>query len=148
MRCGKAVSPSRQRAQASEAADVLSPAEDGGEGGGRSRVGGSGGGGTGCEAGIAMGGVRVVEYQRIDIIEQRPAARPSRVSLRCLLAFWLAGSGLLLPLHTRPLERGRSRDHTYTILGLSLQTAAGVSCFAASRAVTRHPASIPTLRSC
>ena len=47
----------------------------------RSREGGSGGGGggTGTEAGIAMGGVRVVvEYQSIDIIDQRrPAARAS-----------------------------------------------------------------------
>lgn len=76
---------SRQRAQASGAADVLlmSPAGSGGDGGrrrGRSREGGSGGGGgTGTEAGIAMGGVRVVvEYQSIDIIEQRrPHARPS-----------------------------------------------------------------------
>lgn len=85
MRCGKAVGPSRQRAQASEAADVLAPAESGGGGGGRSREGGRGGG-TGGEAGIAMGGVRVVEYQSIDIIEQRPAARPSLV-----LAGLLAG---------------------------------------------------------
>jgi hypothetical protein len=109
MRCGKAVSPSRQRAQASEAADVVSPAEDGGKGGGRSREGGSGGGAEG-EAGIAMGGVRVVEYQRIDIIEQRPDARPSRVSLSPLLAFWLAGSALLLPLHKlEPLERPQPR---------------------------------------
>ena len=74
---------SRQRAQASGAADglLMSPAESGGGGGRRSREGGSGGGGggTGTEAGIAMGGVRVVvEYQSIDIIEQRrPHARPS-----------------------------------------------------------------------
>ena len=76
---------SRQRAQASGAADVLlmSPAGSGGDGERRrSREGGSGGGGgggTGTEAGIAMGGVRVVvEYQSIDIIEQRrPHARPS-----------------------------------------------------------------------
>lgn len=73
---------SRQRAQASEAADVLAPAESGGGGGGRVREDGSGGG-TGTEAGIAMGGVGVVEYQSIDIIEQR-----SRVHG---LAGWLAG---------------------------------------------------------
>ena len=73
---------SRQRAQASGAADVLlmAPAGSGGDGARRSwEGGGSGGGGTGTEAGIAMGGVRVVvEYQSIDIIEQRrPHARPS-----------------------------------------------------------------------
>lgn len=78
----KQYTQSRQRAQASGAADVLllmSPAGSGGDGGRRSRGGGSGGG-TGTEAGIAMGGVRVVvvEYQSIDIIEQRRLhARPS-----------------------------------------------------------------------
>lgn len=77
----KQYTQSRQRAQASGAADVLlmSPAGSGGDGGRRSREGRSGGG-TGTEAGIAMGGVRVVvvEYQSIDIIEQRrPHARPS-----------------------------------------------------------------------
>ena len=84
MRYGKQYTRSRQRAQASGAADVLllTPAGSGGDGGGgrsRREEGGSGGGGTGTEAGIAMGGVRVVvEYQSIDIIEQRrPAARPS-----------------------------------------------------------------------
>lgn len=60
---------------------LMSPAGSGGDGERRrSREGGSGGGGgTGTEAGIAMGGVRVVvEYQSIDIIEQRrPHARPS-----------------------------------------------------------------------
>ena len=77
----KQYTQSRQRAQASGAADVLmmAPARSGGDGGRRSREGGGSGGGTGTEAGIAMGGVRVVvEYQRIDIIEQRrPHARPS-----------------------------------------------------------------------
>jgi len=57
----------------------MAPAGSGGDGGRRSCEGGGSGGGTGTEAGIAMGGVRVVvEYQRIDIIEQRPpAARAS-----------------------------------------------------------------------
>jgi hypothetical protein len=91
-----------------------------------------------------MGGVRVVEYQRIDIIEQRPDARPSRVSLslRWLLACWLCPA--VSSTNSNPLN-GRSRDLAYSILGLSLQTAAGVSWFAwrpASRAATRHPASI------
>jgi hypothetical protein len=90
---------SRQRAQASGAADVLSPAGGGGDGGGRSREGGSGGG-TGTEAGIAMGGVGVVEYQSIDIIQQRPAARPS---LDALLACCLLAAALLLPT-TNPLN--------------------------------------------
>jgi hypothetical protein len=57
----------------------MAPAGSGGDGARRSWEGGGSGGGTGTEAGIAMGGVGVVvEYQRIDIIEQRPpAARPS-----------------------------------------------------------------------
>lgn len=71
--------------------------EEGGGGGG------GGSGGTGTEAGIAMGGVGVVvEYQSIDIIEQRrPAARASRGPAVC--SCWLA-AGQLLPtdfLHTR-----------------------------------------------
>jgi hypothetical protein len=144
MRCGKAVSPSRQRAQASEAADVVSPAEDGGKGGGRSREGGSGGGAEG-EAGIAMGGVRVVEYQRIDIIEQRPDARPSRVSLslRCLLSGLLALPCCFLYTNSNPLN-GRSRDLAYSILGLSLQTAAGcfMLCLASGESSSDTPSCI------
>lgn len=105
MRCGKAVSPSRQRAQASGAADVLAPAGCGGDGGGRCREDGSGGG-TGTEAGIAMGGVGVVEYQSIDIIE-RPTARPlSRWLAGCLLwlACWLTWATALASFHT-PSQR-------------------------------------------
>jgi hypothetical protein len=51
-----------------------------------------------------MGGVRVVEYQRIDIIEQRPDARPSRVSLSPLAACLLALPCCFL-YKLEPLER-------------------------------------------
>ena len=96
---------SRQRAQASGAVDVLlTPAGSGGDGGGgrRSRREGAGGGSTDTEAGIAMGGVGVVvEYQSIDIIEQRrPHARPVSCCLPgCSASRWLAAA--LLPTHTQ-----------------------------------------------
>ena len=62
------------------------------------------GGNTGTEAGIAMGGVGVVEYQSIDIIEQR-----SRVHGRAgWLVGWLLGccwlllAASLVPTQTNP----------------------------------------------
>ena len=116
---------SRQRAQASGAVDVLlTPAGSGGDGGGgrRSRREGAGGGSTDTEAGIAMGGVGVVvEYQSIDIIEQRrPHARPVSAGwlllacLSLLFCFSLAGCGPASYTHaTNPLNR--AADTTETI---------------------------------
>ena len=111
---------------------------------GGSREGGSGGG-TGTEAGMAMGGVGVVEYQSIDIIEQRPAARPSRLAGCWLLA---AGRCPAASYTDEPLERnsGYSRDYAALALGLSVQTSGRVfhasGWRAASRAATRHPAPV------
>ena len=125
---------SRQRAQASGAVDVLlTPAGSGGDGGGgrRSRREGAGGGSTDTEAGIAMGGVGVVvEYQSIDIIEQRrPHARPVSAAA-CLAVLLLVGWLRPCFLHTRnePLEPGggHNRDYTILTLGLSVQTRARV----------------------
>ena len=82
MRCGKAVhSVTSARASQRSGRRVVDVAGGERRGWWEEEQGGSGGGGggTGTEAGIAMGGGRVVvvEYQSIDIIEQRrPAARP------------------------------------------------------------------------
>lgn len=150
MRCGKAVPPSRQRAQASGAADVLTPAGRGGEGGGRSREDGSGGG-TGTEAGIAMGGVGVVEYQSIDIIE-RPPHDPGPLAGGLLAGGLTWAALLLLPstrLRSEPLERHAGRRArpglTSLMLGLRVQTVD--ECFSvcwrpATRAGRRHPANL------
>ena len=72
-------------------------------GGAAGREGESGGGVTGTEAGIAMGGVGVVvEHQSIDIIEQRrPPHDPRERWVAC--SCWLA-AGLLLPTHSNPLN--------------------------------------------